>query len=394
LCPGWETQCAGLDVVLAGATYSFRDFNVISFNDFNAETGDVEGRLAAGRDVNLGAGYSVGYELQTATNQPDRHLPYSLVVGRDLTWVSGALYPQGNGIPYPGLKEDMYVGRNLATSDDLAERRTGGPGDLSVEFTDGKTCYTGYSNTIAAKPDNVVKTIQWSGLSIDCNNPTGTDYYVSLTPAEMSQFTYTTTSQCNFQARWFINIRGSGDVTITGASFPAVPGGVVYNVIGARTVNVYGTSVDGGLLAPDANLNQTGGVIVGKVVANNVEMSLQINKQNTCPNPSTVQIPSIVTVPSVDSENVFTQGDALRVGDTAWVNYNPAMVIGFSGKDSAGNFKYTLNKKVSVSAGNLIIAKASSTDSRTQTTPATTPSSASAVTFAFALVVALIALAF
>jgi len=392
LCPGWETQCTGLDITLNNAVYSFRDFNVISFNDFNAVTGDVEGRLAAARDVNLGAGYSVGYELQTSTNQPDRSLPYSLVVGRDLTWISGALYPQGNGIPYPGNKEDMFVGRNLATSDDLAIRRTGGPADISTEFADGKTCYTGYSNTIASHADNVAKTIEWSGLNIDCNNPTGTDYYVSLTPLEMSQFTYTTLSQCNFQARWFITIRGSGDVTISGGSFPGVPGGVVYNVIGSRTIYVTGTSVNGALLAPNANLNQTGGVIVGKVVAGNVEMSLQINKQNTCPNPQTIQIPSIVTVPSVDSIVITVNADNLRSGDPTFLGGAPYQVTGFNGRTSNG-YSYTLNKKVNLSAGSVITASAKSTDSRTQTEPMPQNGSGAVLSVAFALV-AILALAF
>lgn len=393
LCPGWETNCGGLDITLEGATYSFRDFNVISFNDFNADTGDVEGRLIVARDASLGAGYSVGHQLQTSTNQPDRHLPFSLVVGRDLTWISGALFPAGDGIPYPGAKENMYVGRNLATTDDLAARRTGGPGDISAEFTDSKTCYDSYSSAISAKPDNVNYNIEWSALNIDCGNPATTEYTISLTPNQMSQFTYTTVSNCNFQATWNINIRGTDDVVLTGGSFPAVPGGVVYNIIGSRDISVTGTEVHGSILAPNANLKQTGGVILGKVVAGNVEFALQVNRENTCPTPTTVIIPSIVTLPSVNSNQLNLVSNSFVAGENAKVAGTTVTIAAYLGTDSAGNYVYETTAPFNANTGDYAFVEASTDTSRTQTEGNAT-SSASVFSVAFALVAALIALAF
>jgi choice-of-anchor A domain-containing protein len=77
-----------------------------------------------------------------------------------------------------------------------------------------------------------------------------------------------------------VNVVGSGDFTFSGNNFPS--DGVVYNVKGARTINV-ATSVAGSILAPAATLNQIGGTIYGKVVVANVAHALQINIAD-CPN--------------------------------------------------------------------------------------------------------------
>jgi len=132
-----------------------------------------------------------------------------------------------------------------------------------------------------------------------------------MTPEYMSQYTYIVTDNCNFQANWIMNIRGTGDVTFTGA-FMAVPdGAVIINVIGQRNVYVTGIRLNAHLLAVDATLNQTGGVIVGKVVAGNVAFALQVNHQNTCPHITTINIPVVPQPPNVpDSPPIdVTTGD-------------------------------------------------------------------------------------
>jgi len=185
----------------------------------------------------------------------------------------------------------MFVGGSLTAPEYLAGRHTGS-GSLTSFFDAAHTCYQTYTNELASHPDNVNKLIQWSGLYMSCQDVDAERYYISLTPSEMDQFTYfPALENCNPGAEWVINIRGSGPIFITGASWPSdYCGGVIYNVIGDRTVSVSGTSVCGHLLAPDANLNQPGGVIVGKTVAGTVSMSLQINKQNTCPNDDEGQV--------------------------------------------------------------------------------------------------------
>jgi len=390
LCPSWEADCAGLDLVLDDSTYSFRDINVISFGDFTADTGDIQGRLAVQGNAHFGYGYSVGYELQTAVGIPDRHLPFSLIVEGDLTWGSGALYPQGNGIPYPGLQENMFVGGTFSTNQtDLVARRTedcaGDAGCLDDTFNSAKTCYTGYSNNIAAVADNVAKNIEWSGLSITCNDASATAYYVSLTSAEFGSFTYTTLGNCNYQAQWYINIRGTDDVSISGDSFPSVPGGTVYNVVGCgRTITVHDTQLSGSFLAPCSTLNQPNGVINGKVVAGNIAASLQINRENTCPQNITVTIPIVVQIPSIQSTQLTLTNNGGRTGDSLTAD-GPTIVA------TNGNV-VSLSAPVTAAAGKTYYIQSNTYDSRTPVDTQPASSGASVVSMAFALVVALIAL--
>jgi len=404
LCPSFEENCLGLDFPMENGVFSFRDFNVISFGSFVANTGDIEGRLAVKNSVTLGAGYSIGYMLSTANNQPDNSLPYSLVAGREVSWISGSIHPDGSGIPFPGNQEDIFAGHTFTGANDLAARVSGncGEGDNYVEgcldryFDSAKQCYQGYSSALAGQSDNVQQTVEWSGLFLTCNDAEASVYFVTLTPATMASYTYTSVSNCNFQAYWVINVAGSGDVAITGDSFPAICGGVVYNVIGERTVTVTETSVCGHILAPNAVLNQPGGVIIGKVVANDITMSLQINKHNNCPNPGTVDLPTASTTPAPEGQNylVVAGSGGITDGDVVTVNGQTNLVISINGNIM------TLSNALSadVPAGSIITATVSNANGRPvhKADDASSPSgnSASSVAVVAAFVLALIALAF
>jgi choice-of-anchor A domain-containing protein len=265
------------------------DFNVISFNNFTANTGDIEGRLAVRGKVTVGKGWSVGYQLQT-TNK-DHSLPFALVAGGDVTFPSGAIYPDGSNRPYPGTVENMFVGGAFSGASYLATRKTGTcstAGCLDTYFGAAQTCYNALSTGIAANADNTKKNIVWSTMYVNCTDPAATSYYLSLLPSEISSYTAVSVDMdnCNNHARWYVNIRGTTDVTFAGnQDLPANAAGVVYNVIGSgRKVNVK-TGIRGHLIAPQNNVIQTNGVIVGKLVANNIQASLQINK-NQCYVPS------------------------------------------------------------------------------------------------------------
>jgi len=386
LCPAWETDCEGLDLVFGQSTYSYRDFNVISFGSFSANTGDIEGRLAVEDDCNLGSGYSIGYELQTSTGQPDVYLPYSLICGGDLTWGSGALYPDGTGYPYPGEEEDIFVGGTANAPQYLAERITGtcggSPGCLDATFNAAQVCYNGYQSTMSTNTDNVVSTIEFSGLAITCNDANADAYYVTITASQFSQFTYTTLDNCNFQATWTINVPGTDNVEITGGSFPAIPGGVVYNVLGCgRVIYIHDTALSGSLLSPCNTLNQTNGVITGKVVVGDVAMSLQINAQNSCPEPTTVIIPVVVNIPSIRSSILSVDSNSLRTGDVVKL----ATVVGDNGDNT-----YVLDHEINTNANEVIYVNANSLDSRTPTVKAPS-SSGSIVAVTVALIIAALA---
>jgi len=178
----------------------------------------------------------------------------------------------------------MYVGGTFSGPSDLADRRTGGPGSLTSTFNAARSCYQSFSSNLGSHSDNVVSDYYWSGAWFTCNSASDSVYYVSMTGAQSTSFSYFGQMEnCNPDAQWVINVRGNDDVSITGASFPANCEGVTYNVIGSRTVHVHDTSVCGHILATESTLDQPTGVIVGKVVAGTVTASRQINKQNQCP---------------------------------------------------------------------------------------------------------------
>jgi choice-of-anchor A domain-containing protein len=377
---------------MGSGVFSFRDFNVVSFNDFIANTGDVEGRVAAKRDVTLGNGFSIGFLLDTATSQPDKSLPYALVVGRNLVWGSGSLHPDGSGLPLPGNREDMFVGGNAQVDATLVGRRTGGPcgspaqahpGCLDDVFERARTCYNGFATTLSNQADNVAKKIEWSNLELTCSAQLNR-YVVSLTPAEMSQFTYTTLVGCNFQAEWIINIRGTEAVEFRGDTFPGLPGGVVYNVIGNRAVSITETKVNGHVLAPTATINQPGGVIVGKVVAGDITFSLQINKPD-CPNPGVVTVTTTTTTPTHegDTEVPVAALSAIRAGDVVAISGNDYTVV------SAYGNTITLDQglKTNNNERTLVSANVNGNTRRPDVSPE--PSSASVVAISFALFVIL-----
>jgi choice-of-anchor A domain-containing protein len=396
LCPGWEGQCQGLDFPLGDGVYSFRDFNVITFQDFNAATGDIEGRLAAKRDVTLGTGYSIGFELKTFGNIPDRSLPYSLVAGRNVVWGSGSLHPDGTGIPYPGDQEFLFAGGDIDSTNYLELLHTGTcqtAGCLDGYFNAAQQCYFEFQTELAAHTDNVEKVFKWTGLFLTCDSMTAPYYYVTINAEEFATFTYTSLDNCNVQANWIINVPGTGDFTLSGGSFPGVPGGVTYNIQGTgRTVHITSVSVDGHILAPGNTIDQTGGVIRGKVVAGNIMNALQINRENTCPEQGVIENPTTVRMASnSQSINVETIGNA-RAGDVVTFEDNSEATITSVDPE---NRIINVNRNVQVNEGDLVIANINRVAGRRDTSdtwedPISGASSVQVAVIAVALLAALL----
>jgi choice-of-anchor A domain-containing protein len=268
----FETACPGLALPQG----TFTDYDVIAFGSFSANTGDVEQRLAVGGNFVVGDGWSVGYQI----NSDDGVVPYSLLVGGSATFPSGAVYPDGSNYPFAVAEEDIFVGGSFSGPDYLASRVStcSSPNCLNSYFAAGQSCYAGYQNTLANHADNVNSTIQWSGLYLTCDDMFATNYYVTLTGSQISSYTWVSTSNCNSDARWIINVVGNDAITFSGGSFPYNANQVVWNIQGSgRTINVGWTQLEGSVLAPFNNVNQPTGVIIGKVIANNI-VSLQINK--------------------------------------------------------------------------------------------------------------------
>jgi len=251
---------------------------MISFNNFVASYGDVEGRLAVKNSASIGWGYSVGYETHSFST--DQTLPFALVVGRDLSFGSGSIYPDGTNHPHAGAQEQIFVGGTFSGPDYLASEVTGScpaSGCLDSAFDALQSCYGGYQSTLAAGTDNVDSLIQWSGLYITCHSSSASTYYVTLQASQMSSYTWISLDSCNANARWVINIPGTDDVTFSGGSFPANSASIIYNIQGSgRNVRLQ-TQLTGTVLAPYNKFIDISSVVIGKVIAGDI-VSHQTNR--------------------------------------------------------------------------------------------------------------------
>lgn len=262
-------QCPGFSFTLGGNQLNFQEFNVISFGGFFAETGDVEGRLAAKGYVSLGNGYSIGDKIDNST---DGYSAYSLIAG-SLKWIDGAIFPNNENI--------FVASTDVDIPDYMNDRVQDGPCDgcLDAIFTSVKNCYTSVQNYYSNLSPNVEYEIKYSSLKITCGSSQD-QYVLNVASSTLNSITWYQTENCKAGSKWIINVglNDNDDFTIQGDSFPASPEDVVYNILGnERTITVK-TGVNGAILSPNNILEQRSGVIRGKVVIGEVSYSLQINK--------------------------------------------------------------------------------------------------------------------
>jgi len=319
LCPWFEGKCSSgsLDFPLGDHVRSFRDYHVISFNDFNSVAADVEGRLAVQGNMNIDS-YSVGLQVQSTVYE--NSVEYAIVVGRDATFTNGAVHPDGSGNPYPGAQENIFIGGTFNGDAYLIPRRTGAcsfPGCLDSIFNSALNCYNEFQTKLGSATPNAQSSVKYGGLLITCDSPDDDRHTVSVNPADLALITYYWTSNCNAQAQWVLNIVGTGDVTLTGDNFPANPGAVVINFLGSGRKLTINNSVWGSILAPANTVYQQQGVVIGKVIAGNIPLIKQVNIVH-CPTPQniTMKIPSGKQSPAGSTIYLYSVND-VRVGDFA-----------------------------------------------------------------------------
>ena len=284
-CPGDGPKCYGppsiqLDQVLV----PWENFNVISFYDYKAGSGDVEGRLAVKRNMVLSSGFSIGYKTDTTANGHDNWVPFGLVVGHNASWDSGSLWPDGSGVPNASPQEEAFVGQSFDTKDYLLMRwgsRSTVIGDKDADFESGRRYFEYLQYVFAGKPVNSQVELKWGdGLFITCDNYADEFIYVQVDDVMFSSTRWYSLENCNIASNFVITITGTGNVLFQGGRFPGVIERLIYNVVGAgRTLNIT-TGIAGNILAPDNNFEQPNGVTQGLVVVGDVRSVVQANKPN------------------------------------------------------------------------------------------------------------------
>lgn len=240
-----------------------------------AGTGDVEGRVAIADNCHLGSGFSIGFEIHSAgPNRTDNNLPWSLAVGGNLTWESGALFPDGTTA---SPKEGFYLSGMFTGPGYLGERMTGGPTPpAKPAFEAIRPWYVSLGEKFAAAPTNMQATFMNGGIFLTFGDQYASRYYVHINAADFQAATFVTASGVNVGAEFIVTIDG-GDVHFTGGDIPSIAEKTVFNIVGNR--NIYNEhNAKGSVLAPNSVLYQTGGDQIGFVAVGDIQKFVETRK--------------------------------------------------------------------------------------------------------------------
>jgi hypothetical protein len=177
-----------------------------------------------------------------------------------------------------------------------------------------------FQDDLSIATANAQASVLYGGLLIKCNNANDVRHTVNINPSDLALITYYWTDNCNIQAQWVLNIGGNGDVTLTGDNFPANPGAVVINFLGAGRTLTIQNSVFGSILAPNNYVYQSSGVIIGKIVAGDIKRVHQVNIVH-CPTPEEIilKVPTSRQSPAGNIIYLYSVA-SVRVGDNVQLN--------------------------------------------------------------------------
>jgi choice-of-anchor A domain-containing protein len=278
-CPDYSL----LNFQLNGQNLSFAQFNSICFENFNANTGDIQGRLAVRNSFFAGAGFSIGDRLDNA-DAP------TLMCGGNATWLSGEAFP---------LNASLFVGGTFTGPSNLTPRNTGSCSNcteqLQQPFNNSRQFYLQLSQLM----DTREATARVEGNQLICNNATDDIHFVDILDENFFTrfFPIEAAVGCNPTALFVFNVQGTFSVEFSGASI-GISERAIWNIIGRRQVTLL-NEVRGLILAPLANLTQTGGFLQGNLIANEC---LNILQQNVQCVPEIPQPPPTETATSASSQ--------------------------------------------------------------------------------------------
>lgn len=195
-------------------------YNLFVLNDLFQPSSDTEGKVAVGHDAHL-SGYSVGDKLNNAFGAED-----VLVVGNDLTYVSGAVY--GGNVVY-GHSTNLPLNAVSINNGNLRQGSV-------IDFASASTYLLNLSNSLAGYPANGQTVFQWGGLELNGSHPLLNVFNVS--GAQLSQANNMAINVPN-GAVVLVNIDGAnmtwrGGLTVTGTAIS----NVIYNFHQATGVTI------------------------------------------------------------------------------------------------------------------------------------------------------------
>ena len=257
-----------------------KDYNLFVIYDVNQPSSDTQGKVAVGRDAYF-ANYSVGDQLPPNSGDV-------LIVGRDLTFISGAVngnvvYGNTTNLPQPSVSINGTLRQ-----------------DNPINFAAAKIYLENLSTTLSGYSVNGTVDFQYGGLTLTGNDPFLNVFKVN--GADLSSANNVTINAPNGSVV-LVNIDGTnvswtGGLTVNGTSIT----NVLYNFYQAVQLTIQGIDIRGSLLAPFADVNFVSGVINGQMICKSFSGMGQMNLAQFIGNiPFEKEITNIATITSTVS---------------------------------------------------------------------------------------------
>ncbi len=309
-------------------------FNLFVLEDINQPSSDTQGKMAVGLDAYL-ANYSVGDQLPNSNGTED-----VLIVGRDLTFISGGVY--GGNVVYGNSTNLPQTGVSILNGT-LRQ-------DYPLDFAAARTFLNNLSTQLSANTANGTSSVQWGQITL-----TGTDPYLNIFELSGSDLSSANNVIVNVPngAVVLVNIDGTsvtwmGGLSVNGTAVT----NVLYNFYEATTLTIFGIDIRGSILAPFADLHFASGVVNGQVICNSMHGSGQFNLALFCghiPLPSEIiNVAEIIDADQDDRDSTPGNGNP-NEDDYASITIHVELDSGPSGDDwqyvgqfAAGEIVYSL----------------------------------------------------
>lgn len=233
-------------------------FNVFVLQDLTQPSSDTQGRLAVGRDASL-ANYSVGDQLPNSNGTLD-----VLIVGRNLTFTSGAVYA-GNVVYGNSTNLPIYP---VSIEGSLRQ-------DYPIDFNSAQAYLNNLSHQLSTHTSNGTVTYQWGGLFLNGTDPFLNVFYVSGSVlSNANNFVIDVPNGAvvvvNIDGQ---NVNWKGGLSVVGTSI----NNVLFNFYEANLIEIKNIDIRGTILAPSAKVNFISGVQNGQMIAYALEGAGQFN---------------------------------------------------------------------------------------------------------------------
>lgn len=251
-------------------------YNLLSLSDFNARNSSIAGTVAVAGNMSAS-----GYSIQGQGAARD-----TLVVGGDLSLRNASVQGQ------------VSVGGTLNATGTNLKSGQSSTGSTPVDF--GRLAQEMQALSVALSQLTATGSTanEWGGLKFTGSNSAVEVFAIAGDALDA----YTWGRLSNLQAGSTVIVNVSGKTASVHGGIPSEFSryNVLYNFFEAETLNIYGTSLYGSILAPDAQLLGGNGQINGNVVAGswNSTITLNANHYFSSTEVAGYTLPSALPVPS------------------------------------------------------------------------------------------------